>query len=157
MKHFNNHLQNAWNKYGENSFDFLLLEEVLDINLLSAREGYWISKLDTLNKERGYNIEPIDEMGNHSVSQETKDKLSKIGKNQFFSQESRKIHAELTIKAQGSQVGEKNKFYGKKHSPETIEIIKQKRAKQIINHSEETKRKISESNKITKRKNNVNA
>lgn len=37
--------------------------------------------------------------------------------------------------------------YGKKHSQETKEKIKQARAKQRIKHSEETKQKISQSNK----------
>ena len=43
--------------------------------------------------------------------------------------------------------GEKNGMYGKTHSPETIEIIREARARQKIVHSEKTKRKMSEARK----------
>lgn len=49
----NRHLQFAWNKYGENAFDFSILE-LCDIEDLDAREEYWIKHLDTVNC--GYNI-----------------------------------------------------------------------------------------------------
>lgn len=42
-----------------------------------------------------------------------------------------------------SRAGTLNSFYGKKHTKETIEKIKAKRALQVIHHSEETKRKMS--------------
>ena len=44
--HGNPHLQRAWLKYGEESFDFVLLEELpRDKVLLQEREVYWISQL----------------------------------------------------------------------------------------------------------------
>lgn len=52
--HHNKHLQNAWNKYGEHSFTFAVLEEC-NKELNVEREQHW---LDILNpfEERGYNI-----------------------------------------------------------------------------------------------------
>ena len=52
----NNHnsnpiLQNAWNKYGEDSFEFTIVEETSD---LADREIYWINELDT--HHNGYNL-----------------------------------------------------------------------------------------------------
>lgn len=49
-------LQNAWNKYGEDSFEFLLIEEVPDRSLLIQREQYWI---DTRRPK--YNINQVAE------------------------------------------------------------------------------------------------
>lgn len=50
--HYNKHLQYAWDKYGEVSFVFSIIEEC-PIELLNERELYWIDKLDTYNS--GYN------------------------------------------------------------------------------------------------------
>ena len=47
------------------------------------------------------------------------------------------------------RIGEDNPFYGKKHTKETIDKIKQAREKQTIKHSEQTKNKISQSRKNT--------
>lgn len=52
--HENSYLQNAWNKYGNDNFEFLLLEEVGNKENLITREQYYI---DTLNPE--YNINKI--------------------------------------------------------------------------------------------------
>ena len=41
--HFSHHLQNAWNKYGEEAFTFEVLETCLDSHvILLAREQHWI-------------------------------------------------------------------------------------------------------------------
>lgn len=40
--HWNTHLQNAWNKYGDKAFLFTMVEEIKEINALSIREQYWI-------------------------------------------------------------------------------------------------------------------
>lgn len=53
--HKNNHLQNAWNKYGEESFEFTIIE-YCDKNDCSIREQYWMEKLQVVAK--GYNINP---------------------------------------------------------------------------------------------------
>ena len=40
-KHENAHLQNAWNKYGESSFEWSIIE-ICDISILTEREQYCI-------------------------------------------------------------------------------------------------------------------
>ena len=40
-EHTNNHLQNAWDKYGEENFRFEILEQC-EIRDLNRREKYWI-------------------------------------------------------------------------------------------------------------------
>jgi group I intron endonuclease len=50
--HFNTHLQNAFDKYGESSFSFGILEHT---DNLPEREGFWIKELQATNKALGYN------------------------------------------------------------------------------------------------------
>lgn len=50
--HINKYLQNAWNKYGEENFEFSIIEKC-SVEDLPKREMYWIEKLDTFKK--GYN------------------------------------------------------------------------------------------------------
>lgn len=62
-EHHSYKLQTAWNKYGEENFEFEILEEVFDPEksyyILSMEriylEGYYINKFDSINS--GYNIE----------------------------------------------------------------------------------------------------
>ena len=56
--HDNSYLQNSFNKYGENNFLFVLIEDVPNLNDLTLREQYWIDSLDACNKEIAYNILP---------------------------------------------------------------------------------------------------
>ena len=51
-RHPNIHLQNAWNKYGEDAFSFYILEQCNQSSLFD-REMYWIDKFDSFNN--GYN------------------------------------------------------------------------------------------------------
>lgn len=71
-KHENPHLQNAWNKYGEDNFVYSVLEEC-DVSILLEREQYYI---DTLKPE--YNID-ISTTHEH-LNPETIDKIRKSRK-----------------------------------------------------------------------------
>jgi len=51
--HFNNHLLKAWNKYGENNFEFHILEECSE-DKLSEKELFYINHFNTTIN--GYNI-----------------------------------------------------------------------------------------------------
>jgi len=55
-KHHSIHLQKAWNLYGESVFVFRILEKDVPREIIRKREKYWINKLDTLNREHGYNM-----------------------------------------------------------------------------------------------------
>ena len=67
-RHDNPYLQNAWNKYSTDNFEFTIVEKVEDIEDLIDREQFYIDKL-----EPEYNIKP--EAGRSKVSKETKQKL----------------------------------------------------------------------------------
>lgn len=63
QKHVNTYLQNAWNKYGEEKFNFLILEKC-DKDALNDAEIFWIKHLNTY--KNGYNMDE----GGHFLDQE---------------------------------------------------------------------------------------
>jgi len=73
-KHHSIKLQNAFNKYGEISFIFNVLEYVLDKDILIEREQFWMDKL-----KPEYNMTLIAGLNSHlgiKRSEETKKKIS---------------------------------------------------------------------------------
>jgi group I intron endonuclease len=56
--HSNFHLQRAWKKYGESSFEFKILEEINSptLKILLDREEWWIDTLNSYIRKYGYNI-----------------------------------------------------------------------------------------------------
>ena len=80
----NCHLLNAFKKYGEDNFEYYLVEKFdqSDENLekiLSERELYWMKELDSLNREKGYNLR-YDSQGKCFCSEDTKKKVSERAK-----------------------------------------------------------------------------
>lgn len=105
-KHNNQHLQNAWNKYGEQSFTFEVIEYVIDLPILE-RENYWLVKLKPYDRVIGFNIavDATSPMKGRKASQETCAKMSQIAKNRTRSKSTREKQA--------------NSMRGRKHSIET--------------------------------------
>ena len=54
-KHYNSYLQKAWNKYGEDDFNFYPLE-YCDIDILDDKEKYYIEQFNTADNKYGYNL-----------------------------------------------------------------------------------------------------
>jgi group I intron endonuclease len=103
-KHDNPHLQNAWNKYKQENFEFIVLEDC-EVDDLSDREKYYIK----LYKDMGlaYNIhDGGDEgynLGKH-LSDETK---RKIGEKNRINGLGRKASDETKAKMSDSHTGMK--------------------------------------------------
>ncbi len=128
-KHDNSYLQNAWNKYGEENFTFVVLELIDNKIELINREQYWIDILDATNRSLAYNLAPkAGSMLGFKHSEETKRKISKNRKGIKIPLEAQKRSAETRR--------------GMKRSIEFKE--KMSKIKQGFRHSKETKRKISE-------------
>lgn len=53
--HPNAKLQNAWDKYGEDNFEFIVLEKC-DYDVIYEREKYWIKEYKSSEREFGYNL-----------------------------------------------------------------------------------------------------
>ena len=126
------HMQNAYNKYGEATLRFSILEIVKDKKDCIAKEQHYI---DTLKPQ--YNIRQIADsnLGLHFKSRkhtkETRQKISKGNKDKIVSKETRQ------------KLREANK--GRKHTKETRQKMSEASTGVIL--SEETKRKMSESHK----------
>lgn len=132
--HFNEHLQNAWDKYGEESFQFNILE-VCSSELLDERECFYIDMYDAMNPENGYNLK---NGGNGlQVSDESRAKMSEAQKNRWTEEQKK----ELSLK----YLGENNPFYGKHHTKETGQKIANANKKRVW--SNESRKKTSESSK----------
>jgi group I intron endonuclease len=102
--HHNPHLQAAWNKYGEEAFEFSVIERIENPTkeLLEIREQYWMDYYNSVNPEIGYNIAP--KAGTSlglKRSKESREKMSVKKKIQFL--------------------GAGNPFFGKHHTEEAKE------------------------------------
>jgi len=100
-RHINYHLQSSFNKYGEDVFEFNVLEEC-EPSKLNDNEIWWIEYFNSTDRDNGFNFET----GGNSrfdVCKETREKLSKANS------------------------GENNPFYGKTHSKETRNKIRDAR------------------------------
>ena len=53
--HYSEHLQRAWNKYGETNFEYIILEQVGVGQDQWEREQYWLDLYQVYEPEKGYN------------------------------------------------------------------------------------------------------
>jgi len=121
-KHGNKYLQNAFNKYGEDSFEFILLTNYPIKDLLVVEQIF----INTFNPE--YNILKIagSRLG-CKHSEETKRKISLANKGNIASEETRKKLKQVNL--------------GKKYTLEHVEKVRQ--ANLGTKRSDETRARIS--------------
>lgn len=98
------------------------------------------------NKGRVKSVEHIKKLRNRIVTEETKQKISNSNKGKHHIDETKQ---KIGDKLKNKYVGNKNPFYGKKHSVETIKKISEFMKGRKL--SETTKKKISISNMGKKR------
>lgn len=104
-------LQRAWDKYGEEAFSFEMIERC-EMPCLFEREQHYF---DLLSPE--YNI--LKTAGSALGYKHTEEAKRKIGRANAISLKGRIIPEETRHKMSISRMGEKNGFYGKRHSKET--------------------------------------
>ena len=83
-KHHSKHLQRAWNKDGKDSFEFIMIEQIFDVNLLIEREQYWIDFYKSYDQKFGYNMLP--KAGSRLGSKHTEETKKKM-RNRVISEE----------------------------------------------------------------------
>lgn len=156
--HHSSALQNAWNKYGEDNFEFSIIEECERTRkVLLGREQHWMDTLDSVAK--GYNIAKtagsqlgmkqspeaiaarVEKNTGKKRTPETRALMSDVQSNRSpewcanISASKKRYWAE---KGTDSIKGENNPMYGKPRSQETLE----KMSKSL------TGRKLSEEHKM---------
>ena len=99
-RHHSNHLQRAWDKYGEDSFEFSILEQVDQKENLIPREQYYIDLHRSADRNNGYNMAPIagSSLG-VKHTEKTKQKYSEIQIERYKNPENRKKTGEASRKA----------------------------------------------------------
>lgn len=141
-------LQRSWNKYGEENFEFSILEGCPE-SQLDEKEIMYIQKYNSMDRQFGYNLDSGGSLNKHmseesklkmsdakkgkydgvnnpmygvhlKVSDEKKKLLSKMfsGKNNPMYGVHNKISEETRKKLSKAQSGENNGFYGKHHTDE---------------------------------------
>jgi group I intron endonuclease len=150
--HHNQHLQSSWNKYGEQSFKFEVIEPFdSELNFdIDNLERYWIKHFDSMNPDKGYNLESGGNL-QKIVSSETKEKISKSLMGRVISQEHRKkvsvaktgvpLPEETKLKISATKTG---KSLSEEHKAKiSLGLLGNKRSP----HTEEAKNKMSLANK----------
>lgn len=85
--HDNIHLQRAWDKYGENNFQFYIIT-ICDSERLNDLEIYYIKLLNTFDSDYGYNMTSGgDGCVGYKHTEETKEYISKIQNGKRLSEE----------------------------------------------------------------------
>ena len=150
--HHNGHLQNSWNKYGEDNFKFYIIEKCSK-EKLDEREIYYIDTFKTLDDEFGYNDKNGGQDGTISIEanerrskslkkyyEENPDKREEISKRAF------KQWADPTIKAK--ILGKNNGMYGRTHTKEARQKISEAQKGHVAKHRNKTPVLCVELNKI---------
>ena len=79
--HSNQYLQRSFSKYGEDSFEFTILEICSKKSFILEREQYWIDHYNSA--QRGYNLDPVANRSQRSL--ETALKISNTLKEKYAS------------------------------------------------------------------------
>ena len=110
-KHHSIHLQRAWNKYGESSFSFEIIEFILPENQIS-REQFYLDSLKPYNTDIGYNICTIaGAFSRNPMSEETREK-----------QRSRMLGIKNPMYGKR---GKDSPIFGRKHNSSTLKLMRE--------------------------------
>ena len=137
--HYNIYLQNSWNKYGIDNFEFKIINSANKLNDANLLEIQYIKLYHSTNPTYGYNIESGGK--NSSPSEKTKTKISKT-----------MIKNETTKGTNNGMYGIKGKLnpnYGKKLTTEHKQkLSKAKKGKRISEKHKNVLRNILLNNGI---------
>ena len=152
----NKHFTNAIKKYGWDNFQHIIIAKGLSEDEAKWLEVELIKKLDTSNKEKGYNVLLGGQGCIHT--EETKNKISKANKGHKVPKE---VRNKISKKRKGSRLSEETKrkigdsIRGKKKSEDVKTKISQSHLG--FRHTDETKKKMSKNHANFKGKNNPKA
>ena len=173
--HHNQYLQRSWNKFGENVFEFCILEYLDNLDELVKAEQFWMDVYRIEGKElynfglaadcpmRGYKYteeqchKSSDAHKGHKHSEETKRKIGEGNRGKVMSEEAKQkiseanrgkiVSEETRQKLSMAALGHPGAMLGKHHSEETRRKISDGNRGKVV--SLETRRKMSDATKKT--------
>jgi len=145
--HTNQHLQNAWNKYGENCFEFEIICLVQKEFLFEIEQNY-ILNLNCCDREIGYNKteNPFSPILGKKMSYEQRQKISNCLKGRKHSEQTKN---KISIANKGKKRTEQQKT--------NLSLAKKGKSIKSFKRTEENKKKISDFAKTRTGVKNANA
>ena len=164
-KHHSRHLQNSWNKYGQENFIFEIIEECLK-EILLEREQWYLDELQCYLRENGFNVcknvvqtskgLTYEEIHGEEKAKQLKDQLSRSYEEKFGEEKANEIKAkqsktfeEIHGEEKAKQLKEQLSERFKKNNPMYIEEYYNKICGEN-HHYYGKKRKKEECQKISK-------
>lgn len=153
------YIKSAIKKYGKENFTKEILQECNSVNELKTAEIYWIKQLNS-KAPNGYNLtNGGDGCFGYKHTKETRQKLHNIGLGKQSSNKGKHHSLESKMKMSVSHIGKKqsvehkNKISialkGNRNKETSNKITETKRKNGTLFHSEQTKKKIGNANKIS--------
>lgn len=122
--HYNSYLQHAWNKYGEDNFEFRVIEECA-IENLDDRERYYILEHKSYLPEFGYNLTMGGQGAQgHVPTESTRKKMSESHMGLLGTPESKRKQSKALSGENNpmfGRCGALNPMYGKEKTAECLE------------------------------------
>lgn len=136
-KHHSVKLQRAYEKYGKENFEYVILELVKDIIALTAREQYWMEKLIATHPRKGYNVQPFaasalgikrsektkQKMRDRKYSMKTRRLMSKNMKGRKSWNTGMKMPMEFRVKISQAKIGKPGTRLGKRTTLKTKKLL----------------------------------
>lgn len=128
-KHHNTYLQNAWNKYGESSFEFSVIRECNSVDELNNLEKALIKENKAYCLENGYNID----LGGRNHEGRIPWNKGVTGKQKAWNKGKSGVSEATSQKMSTAKIGKKPWISGKKHSKESIRKMSINKGMRIFN------------------------
>jgi group I intron endonuclease len=96
-RHGNEYLQRAFLKYGEQCFEFHIIEEGIPESVLDVRERAWIEYYKSNDRDHGYNLDSGGQGSGRHHSEETKAKISCANSGRKWTKEQRERFSRVCI------------------------------------------------------------
>lgn len=131
------HLQLAWNKWGEQSFTFDVIEECPP-EMIVAREAHWIAEHGTTDPARGYNLKTEDGTGSWCLTEEARQHLSETRTEwhkhhperiEVYRERAKKMHESSTWRSIDKRTEEEREQWLQTQRTEEIRKIRSENAK----------------------------